>query len=255
MTKRKHGAIYRPAPLCVRPWSRLTGGASIRAAPRADWHAKAPADGNPLGNDRFGCCVEAADFQVIRMRRANAWGDEWKPTPDVVLKRYAAMTGFDPAKGIPDLGTDTASDMATWCSKGIRIDSQNEDVPFWIVLNPHDLNAVNAAIEYLGPILLTMALPSAAENPASWSIAPGTGPGWEPGSLGYHRTIAGKYDGAIRTTRTWGRDYEMHPEFWSRYVVGADATISREWLDTTGRSPSNIDWNELLSDRSILAAT
>jgi hypothetical protein len=127
-------------------------------------------------------------------------------------------------------------------------------VPFWTTLNPSEQNQVNAAIAFLGPVGITLALPAAAEDPAVWPKPPGTGTGWEPGSLGWHRVCSGKYDGAVRVVRTWGLDVEMHPEFWSRYVVAADALLSREWLDATGFAPSGLDWEALAIDQQALRA-
>jgi hypothetical protein len=107
---RRRGAIYRPAPPFVRPFHHTAGLVRLTAPSSADWHAKAPANGDALGNDQYGCCVEAADYQIIRLRRANAWGDTWKPTKDMLLTRYGGETGFDPQTGLPDEGTDTATD-------------------------------------------------------------------------------------------------------------------------------------------------
>lgn len=246
------GAIYRPAPLAIRPLAVRAGLHLMTAPPRADWYAKAPADGDSLGNDRYGCCVPVADYQLIRVHRANAWGDSWKPTTDMTLGRYAAMTGFDPATGQPDNGTDTADDLTAWCCHGIRIDSQNLDVPRWAVINPAEPEHVNLAIAHLGGIQITISLPAAAEDPSIWSKAPGTGPSWQPGTLGQHRITSSKYDELTRTVRTWGLDIEMHPEFWSRYVIATDAILSREWLDATGLTPDDLDWDALTGDLAAL---
>jgi len=246
------GAIHRRAPAHIPPLAARARLAMLQAPPSADWHAKCPADGDDLGNGRYGCCVPAADYRLIQLRRANAWGDSWAPTTDMVLARYSALTGFDPATGLPDDGTDTAEDMQAWCSRGIRLDGQNEDVPLWTVVDPAEMQHVNLAIAHFGGVAITLALPAAAQDLA-WDRAPGSGADWVPGSWGNHRVCSGKYDGAVRTVRTWGRDVAMHPEFWSRYVIAVDVALSREWLDATGLSPPGMDWDALREDAAGVA--
>jgi len=230
----KLGARHRPQPLAVRPLSRRASLHLMIPPPHVDWHAKCPADGDALSNDKYGCCVEVADYRIIQMRKAVMWGDATKPLVSDILARYSTLTGFNITTGQPDNGTDTVADMQSWCTKGIRISDQTEDVPFWTMAHPADQNEVNLAIAHTGPVAITMLLPIVAQDLDAWSQAPGAGTDWVPGSWGAHRVMGGKYDGSVRTIRTWGLDVVVHPEFWSAYVVAVDATISHEWLTTTG---------------------
>jgi hypothetical protein len=251
----KLGAIHRPQPLAVRPLSQRASVHRMTAPPRINWHAKCPADGDPLANDRYGCCVPVADYRIIQMRKANLWGDATKPLAATILARYSALTGFNPATGRPDVGTDTVDDMTAWCSHGIKIADQTEDVPFWAICHPRNITEVNIAIAHTGPIAVTMQLPIEAQDLDAWSNAPGTGIGWEPGSWGGHRVMCGQYEGSVRTVRTWGFDIPVHPDFWSAYVVAVDATISRQWLTTTGLTPLGLDFDALKTDMTYIRLT
>lgn len=242
------GANHRPAPAAIRPLSTRASLHLMKAPPSADWYAAAPADGDPLANDRYGCCVPVADYQLIRVHVANAMGSSWKPTAGMVLMRYASLTGFNIVTGQPDDGTDTVDDLSNWCRYGIRLDGQNLDVPFWAVVDPTNDEEVNLAIAHMGGVQLTLNLPAAAQDPTTWPNPPGTGPSWVPGTWGMHRITSSKYDGRVRTGRTWGMDLEMHPDFWRRYVVATDTLLSRQWLHTTGLSPAGLDWNALRED-------
>jgi hypothetical protein len=166
---------------------------------------------------------------------------------------YSALTGFDPVTLSPDDGTDTTHAMASWSGGGIRIDSQNLDVVHWATVDPAAAADIAIAIGYTGPIQVTMALPRAAQDVTVWSRPPGTGAGWEPASWGYHRVMVGAFAGTERVCRTWGQDVVIHPEFWSAYVVGVDAVLSREWMDATGLAPSGLDWGALEQDIASLA--
>lgn len=246
------GAIHSPRPPAIKPLGSRASLHLMVPPPSADWHAASPADGDALANDRYGCCVEIADWRIIQMRHANVWGDNTKPSVDVILARYSALTGFNRETGLPDNGTDTVADMRDWCSHGIRVTDQTIDVPLWASVDPLDSIDVNLAIAHTGPIAVTVALPLAAQDYSTWAQAPGQGPDSKPGSWGMHRIACGKYNGVTRIVRTWGQDLEVHPEWWKAYVVAVDATLSREWMDTTGLAPSHLDWDALRSDMAAL---
>jgi hypothetical protein len=248
LTDRKLGAIHTPAPPAIRPLAARAHLALMTPPRSADWLAACPADGDPLGNDAVGNCVPCAELRTIQVRRANARGDSWRPTRDKAFALYAALTGFNPMTGLPDDGTDTAMGMASWATGGIRIDEQNLDVVCWATVDPADAAHIAIAIGHTGPVQVSLALPKAAEDLAVWSQPPGNGAGWEPGSWGCHRVIAGKFDGLERVCRTWGQDVVIHPAFWSAYVVAVDATLSREWMEATGLAPSGLDWDALQAD-------
>ena len=248
----KLGAIHRRQPLAIRPLSKRASLHLMIPPPSVDWHAKSPADGDSLANDKFGCCVPVADWRIIQMRKANVWGDNTKPAVSDILKRYSDLTGFKLVTGMPDDGTDTVVDMTAWCSKGIVVGSQTTDIPLWAMCNPQDRIEVNLAIAHCGPVAVTLALPLAAQDTTTWDEAPGKGTQYDAGSWGFHRVVSGKYDGDVRTVRTWGQDIIVHPEWWDAYAVAVDATISREWLDTTGLTPTGLDWDALQADRASL---
>jgi len=248
----KLGAHHRTQPLAVRPLSQRASLHLMIPPPHVDWHAKCPPDRDALSNDKYGCCVEVADYRIIQMRKANMWGDATKPLVSDILARYSALTGFNITTGQPDIGTDTVADMQSWCTHGIRISDQTEDVPYWSMAHPADQNEVNLAIAHTGPVAITMLLPIGAQDLNAWSQAPGTGPDWTPGSWGGHRVMCGKYDGNVRTIRTWGVDVAVHPEFWAAYVVAVDATILHEWLTTTGLTPLGLDFDALRTDMTYV---
>lgn len=249
----KLGAIHQPTPTHI-PFLAARARLDLMQAPATcDWFAKCPADGDMLGNDSYGDCCEVTDYRIIQVRRANAWGDLWKPTEGMCLARYSALTGFNILTGQPDDGTITTTDMADWCTKGIRLDDQNLDVPHWCVVDPHNLQHVNLAIANGGPVAVTINLPIGAQS-LDWGKAPGTGTDWVAGSWGAHRVPVGKYDSGERTCRTWGKDVGIHPDFWSAYVIGLDVPWSREWLETTGLTPAGMDWDELSTDMLRIAA-
>lgn len=252
------GAIHVPAPDSVPHATARARFDQMTVQQSVDWHKAAPADGDMIGNDLCGNCVQAWDYQEIRLRRANSAGDTWKPTQADAIGRYSYMTGYNPITGQPDVGTSTAADTLDFCTKGIRINPQLLDIPHWALLDPANVPHMKIAIAQFGPIAWTFNLPRAWQN-LNWSVAPGSGPDWVPGSwepgtgVAEHRVGSGKYDGDWFTLRTYGRDLVVHPEALKRYLIGAEVRISRDWCETTGLAPSGLNFDELMADRLRLA--
>jgi len=247
------GAIHRAPPASV-PLLAARARLDLMTAPKSvDWHAAAPANGDALGNDKAGCCVEAWDFQEECLRLANAMGSPWRPTAGMVMARYVRLTGYDPATGQPDDGTDTAADTADLCRKGLEINDQLLDVPHWTLLDPANLEHMKIAVAHFGAVAMTLNLPIALQD-MDFAKAPGAGPDWVPGSWGMHRVGSGTYDGDVFTIRTWGLDKPVHPETLKLILVAAEARVSQRWLTATGLAPSGLDMDALMADRTRLAA-
>lgn len=245
------GAWHRPAPDWVPALAASVVLDDMPAPPRADWFAACPADGDALGNDTHGCCVEAADFRLIEAWLANSAGsDLWKPSLDLVLGRYARLTGYDPATGLNDNGTRTDQDLADFTSMGITLPALQRDfVPWWRRIDPLNDGHLAVGVGECGPALVTLALPrnwAAIEaDSGAWAVAPGQGSDWDLCGA-CHRVLFGRFDGVARWVRSWGRDLAVHPDWWRRYCVAVDLLLDRAWLDARGRSPGGLDLQELM---------
>jgi hypothetical protein len=113
-------------------------------------------------------------------------------------------------------------------------------VPNLFPLDPRNAEHMKAAIAFLGPIQLDLALPVAWQTmPSVWSIVSGQ---WgEPGSWGAHRVCAGRYDARFLYVVTWGQERAIPWEALPTYALGATAAVSRSWLDTTYCGPGGLD--------------
>ena len=250
----KLGLIHVETPSDVAMLGRVMKPGLI-APPRTDWHTKYPADGDPLGNDQYGNCLPCAEMQAIYMRRANAWGDTTRATRGEAIALYSKLTGFDPTTGRPDDGTMVDAAMKSWSQHGIRLDSQNEDVPLWVSVQRRSIPQIKLAIWAFGPVQLSFAMPAAieADPEAPWTLTrKGRGLDWSPGSWGGHRVTSGKYDETHIYIRTWGVDVPVDLDFFIHYCIACDATISREWCDTAGLAPSGMTFDEMRAEAGSL---
>jgi hypothetical protein len=217
----------------------------------ADWFAVLPADGNAYGNDLRSDCWPVARRWVIALRRANAAGDLTRPDQQAIWDDYTALSGYDQATFMPDIGTDIAKGMTDWVSNGVRVNSQTLDVPHWSLVDPTNDAHVALAIGIAGPVMATWQLPMAMQEPSAWSNAPGNGADWTT-VWAVHETVLGKTDGgALTWTRTWGMDLEVHPDIRRRYMIQIDVPLDISpggWLQTTGLTPAGFDRDALVAD-------
>ncbi len=249
---RRFGAIHRPAP--ATPLARLVNLGQLYVPRTVDWLSWRGADGDALGNDRFGDCVPCAELRAIELRRAVAWGDAWRPTTADALGLYASLTGFDAATGLPDAGTRTDLAMAVWAQRGIRAGAQFLDLVGWAPVDPADSVELAQTLDHFGPLQLTMEIVPACREPETWASAPGSGTGWDAGEADaeWHRVCLGAWHDGTMVVRSWGEDYPLHPEWAARYVVAVDATLSRDWLDVMDRAPDGLDWDALAASMQAL---
>lgn len=194
----KRGSIITPRPEDI-PIFRTRTTTTNATAPQikpVNWFEKCPPDGDLLGNDDYGCCDPAADFRIVQL-----WGG--KCSKELVLNRYAQLTGFRSDLPSTDQGTDTNDDMRSWCAFPIY-DGVKSYPTYWAQIPSHDLSQALRALQRF-PLLITLALPKAVEDePEQWRYAPGSGNGWEP--TDGHRVVLGGWDGSNWLVRTWGED-------------------------------------------------
>jgi len=242
------GLIHRPHPALPRIGAALGG----RAAPPAcDWHRAITLDGDPLGNDTHANCVPCGALRSIQIRRAVAAGDTRKPTAEQALALYRAWAGWD-GSAATDIGTASDTAAFRWASGGVSWGEQWEDVPEIIALDTANPEHLRAAIAFLGPIQLDLAMPLAWQDaPAYWSDISGS---WgQPGTWGAHRVCAGRYDALGLHVITWGQERHVTWGAVARYGLNAEAAVSRSWLDTTGLSPPGLDLAALAAEACALA--
>jgi len=250
------GARYRPHHPSTPALRARVGLSRMIPSPSRNWFDLRKADGDDLGNATRSCCCEAADFRRIEINQA-AMGSEWRPTTEMVLGRYAHITGYDAATGDNDSGTYTDDDMADWTTHGIDLAPlQVEDVPTWCIVDGTDPVEVAFAIDRTGPVLVTLALPATWEDLSTWAQAPGVGASWAKNSGGQHRVLFGAYEavGGFLTARTWGIDVSVHPEWFAAYVMAVDAVPSLAWFRSRPELvlPGSV-WDEMAAVKRALS--
>lgn len=244
----KLGLIHRPHPALARIGAALAGQTPPEAV---DWHRRIVLDGDALGNNQVGNCVECGTLRAIQIMRAVAAGDARKPTAGQALALYRAWAGWD-GSAATDLGTASDVAAARWAGEGVAWGEQWLDVPAVAGFDPRIVSHLRAAIAWLGPIQLDLDLPFSAQNQSAWEVA--SGEEARPGSWGAHRVCVGKYDAGGFRCVTWGSEMALSEAFIEAYALDATASISRSWLDVFGHSPLGLDLDALEAASRGLAA-
>lgn len=207
------------------------------AAPRdpdwfGDWHW--PPTGDPLGNDDYSDCCEAADVVLASGFRASLG----MPVLDVAdlkaaaLLRYEMVAGWDGSAGT-DNGTITQEDCFDWASGPLVLGDMAWRVRWATVPPEQAMSAIRR-----GPLLLTLGLTARDQDDTDlWHNDPGSAP-----ITFLHRVVAGaSRGGLLLSCRTWGRDCLVSP----KRIVAADLLVPVDMpaeLRTAG-----LNWDALSS--------
>ena len=207
------------------------------------WDTRVPANGWPMdGNDQYGDCVWAAIGHGEQLWSNNAT----VPTVQQLLAGYSAVTGFNPNDPNTDQGTVIADALAYWRKTGVA----NRKVELYASINPQNANVLQQAVEFFGGLNVGIDFPASAmtqfNNNQPWTVVQGS-----PIEGGHCVLIVG-YDANYLYVVTWGKVQKMAWSFWNKYGSEAWAIISRDWLDSTGKTPEGLDLYGLGQDFTSL---
>ena len=205
--------------------------------------------GNALGNDTFGCCVEAGMYRMAQMRTHAAQGSAYTPVTPPVLALYTALTGFNRSVPSTDNGTQVAPAMQYWAKQGLDLGLQAPDVQWpHITANVAKIVEVKNAIDWFGGLGFSFALPNYVKTSLEWDIssaAPVDSAAGRPGGWGMHFAPSGRFDGRYFYIITWGIEVAITPAFLAVYAVAADTGLSKLWRSTSGKSPFGLNFDQL----------
>lgn len=244
---------WRDDPRTLR-FSRYMGAQLPPAKPEGDdWSLAISSDWQMLGNDRFGDCFWAAIAHLFMADGANADG---MPTFDTagVLEAYGACTGFDPATGANDNGTDPI-DGLNFCRKvGIRDTSgKYHKIGAWAQVDHRNQTEVRQAMDLFGALMIGISCPNSWESSSLWDRA--TDDGSTAGGhaiAGVARDRAGAPIHGIKVV-SWNMEQWLGWDAADRIMFIA-AVIAPDWIDDIGQAPSGLNMAALVTDLNLVTA-
>jgi hypothetical protein len=122
---------------------------------------------------------------------------------------------------------------------------------------------IATAIWLFGGAYIGVELPITAQDQDVWDVPNNPGPNDDPGSWGGHAIYLVGYDfpespvpnpeSRTLTCITWGRTKKMTWAWFEKYCSEAYALVSKEWLNTSGVSPSGFDLAALEKDLEVVS--
>ncbi len=208
-----------------------------------------------FGNDVAGDCTMAS-FAALVASWTHAATGRLVELPEVdVLAAYSALTGYDADRPETDTGAEEPSALDYLTTTGIA----GHRIAGHALVDHGSRERLMDAIWILGGLSIDVELPDVAQDQIpSGRLWLTIGAGSVPGSWGAHEAAAVGYTSTGIIVRTWGQRLDVPWEWVDRYVTGAWAMRSRDFLDGTGLAVANgldlATWDADLARMSIPTA-
>lgn len=228
----------------------LKGPTAHAAPPRRDWTDSAQAPTwRMFRNDEVGCCTCAAAGHMMQSWAALT-GKSRTLLVDEILRAYAAVSGWDPARPGTDQGAQMLDVLRYWRSTGIA----GEQIAAYVAIDLAPRYQLEAAVNLFGAAYVGADLPVAAQTQTVWDVAaPGKyDESYTPGSWGGHAMAMLGYDRLHVQLVTWGAVKIATWEWVRTYVSEAWAVLDDLWVDSDQLSPSGFDVVALVDDLARL---
>jgi hypothetical protein len=205
-------------------------------------------------NDRLGCCTCAAVYHARQIWTANVLTEQTEPD-NCVLQLYEEATGYNPADPNTDQGGVEQYVLKYLLNTGFPLrDGTRDKILGFMEINHRDINDVKLTIAEFGVAYIGFDVPNslfaAGDPPPLWTVSQ------DPNlaaTHGGHAIVLVAYDDEGPTCISWGSKYKMTWEFFMKYTDEVYAIVDSSWIANTGRTPLNIDLNELESLMAELA--
>lgn len=244
---------FTPSPLDL-PFSKYRTAAPLPKPPIPFGHADVfPADGwLMLGNDRFGDCAFAGPAHQI-MGWNKIRGVDVPFNDACVLQCYGECTGFDPATGANDNGTDMHDLADYWVKTGILdANGKRHFIAGYVFASPGNLQQLAEAAYLFDSVGFGFSVPQSAMDQFQagqvWDVVEDDG-----GIVGGHYVPVMGEELASFDLITWAAKHGMTPAFVQKYCTAVLVPITQENL-INGKSPEGFDYATLQSDLQQLAA-
>ncbi|HUD11451.1 MAG TPA: hypothetical protein VMS08_03500 [Candidatus Saccharimonadia bacterium] len=204
-------------------------------------NVQSPSGWGVLGNENFGCCVQADDGHYLMLRTANA-GKIIIPTTEQVLALYSYETGFNPDDPASDQGTDEGSDCEYLVSNGFL--GHKADATGFI--DPQFITDLKWCIELFGGCKFGINIPQSALDQFNagepWTVVTN-----DANIIGGHDVLGVRYDGVWFYVVTWGEIQRVEPNWILKYAEEAHVLLFADWIKTNGSAPSGFDLKALIA--------
>jgi len=200
-----------------------------------------------FSNDTIGDCTCASIAHMVMLITSHT-GKLVIPDPQDVIAFYSAVSGYDPATGANDNGSDLPTVLNRWRDVGLS----GHQIEQWGDINPADAEAQRHGIWIFGATDDAVNLPNSAMDQfqagQSWDIVPDDG-----GIDGGHSIPRFGYGSMGFSCVTWAKNQKGNTGWWLKYLFECCVVITKDWLNNAdGLTPSGFDLDTLVADLAAL---
>lgn len=202
-----------------------------------------------MGNDKLGNCTCAAVGHIIQTWTAETDADEVILSDATIIDLYAKWCGYVPGDTYTDNGGVASDVLRSWYQHPV----EGHSISGFAAIRPGNRATIRDAIYLFGAAYLGVELPLSAQT-GEWDRAadgPLTGND-APGSWGGHAIPAIAYDQDSLTCITWGKLKKMSWNWLDAYMDEGFGCLSKDWINSSGRSPPGFDFDVLTADMQAI---
>lgn len=190
-------------------------------------------------NDRVCDCAVVA-LANLKKFRTSLLGSPFTVPDQYILKKYTALSGYDPNAGGPDNNpTDTGLNeddlLQSYVKDGWDVGLPKPDfLDAYASIDPDDKDMIETASYWFGGISLSLALPEACMDAEVWDFGPGQdiAGGHEVGMVGCVE------QGPV--VISWAGEYQTTWKFLSAYCEEVNPLFDFDFLNARGTAPGGL---------------
>ena len=247
----KFGRLPRKRDPRVPHLADLQGDAPLPPAPIAvDWSAGMPDAFGAMLNDRLGDCTCAAFYHALQIWGFDAAKVEDTEPDQFVEQLYEEACGYNPSNPQSDQGGVEQDVLTFLLNTGAPTSQGRQKLIAFVEVDVTDLDDIKRTIADCGGCYIGFNVPDTIfDDGTTWHTTT------SQTIIGGHAVFVVGYDNDGLILISWGQRYRMTWAFWGAYVDEAYALLDPIWVESTGRTPSNLSVTELEAAMQKLKAT
>lgn len=223
--------------------------------PSANWYAAIPAGGiQLLGNDKFGCCVEASACHFIsEMSTYLTPSAPLIATTDECLKIYSDVAGWNPNNPATDVGSLVMGPdglMQAWLRDGIVVGGRRSKLASVATVDFRDRDQLKHAVSLFGFVFTGASISQAVmDSDFLWEATTSQ-------IIGGHEFLVCGYETILTETRwdimTWNGMFRATDDWITQNVDESAVVIDPAAFDAMGVNAAHVSMAELQQDMEVI---
>ena len=210
-----------------------------------DW-SKGISNWGMMKNDLLGCCTCAGVYHMHQIQTLNTLTEQTE-SDNCVLDLYEKACGYQPGNPNTDNGGIEQNVLEYLLNTGFLLNNGTRDkIIAFIEVDPRNIIDIKHTINEFGGCYIGFMVPSnlfdpeTGEPPKVWQFDPA-----HTETEGGHCVFICGYSSVGPIFISWGSIYQMSWDFFEHYTEESYGILSKDWLNSTGKTPLNMTIEQL----------